>query len=305
MANEITYANTGDLKLAEVLSAELQLILSDRFSLWGHPSIFYAGDCSQSGSTTIKVGLAGLGSDAMSAVAEAATSSNTALTDSSVTIAVARQAIQRQVTDLSNLTDSIGLNVDALIRDGVGAALKRFQAMICVVGDDFTSTVGTSGADMTVDDWFSAQFTLTQASVEGPYLACLYPTQVTDLTNSIRGEAGAIQFKQDTQDLLGIKGQGVIGSFGGVDIVSSTQVVTANAGADSAGFMCGTHALAYADGTPSAIQGAGGVVYPAGQKIMVELSRDAGYSYTTVVSNYYVGVAILQDAKGVAIITDR
>src|SRR5688500_18866220 len=116
MANEFLYSGAGDLRLTEALAAEYRLLLKDRFSLLGHAAIHYAGNCEQSGSTVIKVPLAGLGGyDRMAAVAENASASNTAVTDASATITVARQAIQRQVSDLNDMVDSIGVNVEALI----------------------------------------------------------------------------------------------------------------------------------------------------------------------------------------------
>lgn len=306
MANEVFYSGIGDARLAEVLSAELQLVLADRFSLWGSPALHYAGDAAMRGSTVIKVPILSLnGVDRMSAIAENASTSNTALTLTSATVTIARQALQRQVSDLSNLTDSVGLNVEAFIGDMVGAAAMRFQEMLVNVTDDFTATVGTTTADMTVDDWFSADFTLTQASVPAQRLAILYPTQVTDLQNSMRAEAGAFQFRSDSQSFLESKGQGPQGMFLGTPILSSSLVPTANAGADSAGALFGFGAVTYADGTPAAIRGAADIVYPAGQKMFVELERDAGGALTKVVGNYYVGVSILEDSRGVSIITDR
>lgn len=306
MANEVLYSGIGDARLAEVLSANIELVLADRFSLWGSPAIHYAGDAAMSGSTTIKVPIASLnGFNRMAAVAENASVANTALTMTSVTVTIARQALQRQLSDMANLTDSRGINTTALIGDMVGAAAMRFQEMICNVADDFASTVGTTTVDMTVDDWFSADFTLTQASAPRERLGLLYPTQLTDLQNSARAEAGAFQYRSDTLSWLESKGQGPAGTFLGTPVVSSSLVPTANAGADSAGALFAYGAITYADGTPAPVRGAGDVVFPAGQKLYVELERDASGALTKLVGNYFVGVSILQDSLGVSIITDR
>lgn len=306
MANEVFYSNIGDARLAEQLSAEMDLILADRASLWGDPAIVYAGNAAQSGSTTIKVPIASLdGVDLMSAVAENASVANTAFTVSSTTVTIARQALQREVSDLANLTDSIGLNAMRFIQDGVGGALMRFQELVANVTDDFTSTVGNTTVDMSVDDFFSADFTLTQASNETARIAMLYTTQLTDLQNSTRAEAGAFQFRSDSQGFLDSMGQGNVASFLGKRIFVSSFVPTANAGADSAGAMWARGGVIFADGTPAPIMGGNQTVFPAGTRIMVELSRDASGALNRVTSNYYVGVAKHQDAKGVSIITDR
>lgn len=306
MANEWLYSGAGDVRLAEVLNADLRLSLADRFSLMGHPSIYYAGSAASSGSTTIKVGFASLnGVDRMAPVAENASVANTAVTDTSVTITIARQALQRQISDLNEMADSIGLDLQALINDGVGAYAMRWMEMLCDLIDGFSSTVGTTTVDMTTDDFFSAQFTLMQASVPPPYLSILHNVQLTDLLNDLRGESGPWQYRNDVQDIFTAKGQGISGSLNGIDIVSSTLVPTANAGADSAGAMFGSGAVGYADGTPKAIRGAGGLVYPAGSKMYTELERDASGALTKAVHNSFMGWAELEDARGVTIISDR
>jgi len=306
MANEVLYSGLGDLRLSLVLTREIALLLKDRASLMGHPSIAYYGDLTGAGSTVIDVGQAGLdGYDLMTSVAEGSSTSNTALTDASPGITIARQALQRQISDLANLTDSIGLNTQRLAADMAGAASMRFTEMVANVADDFTATAGATTVNLSVDDWFDAQFTLTQASVPGNYLSLLYPVQVTDLQNALRSETGPLQYISATQEMLGIKGPGYSGSLNGVDIFASTHVPTANAGADSAGAMWGIGAIGYADGSVANVLGAGGVSYPAGTKVMVEFERDAAGALTKIVGNYYCGVALIEDGRGVSIITDR
>ena len=184
------YTDIADLRLAAVLAAEIQLLLADRASLWRNPAIAYLGDQSGSGSTVRKVPFAGLsGYDAMAAIAENASATDTAITDASVNLTIARQVLQRSISDLANLTDSVGLNVARLAMDAVGSAEMRFTEMICTAGAGFTTVAGSTGVDMSVNDWFSAQFALTQASATGPAICVLYPTQWTDLQSSLRAEA--------------------------------------------------------------------------------------------------------------------
>jgi hypothetical protein len=307
MANEITFANlSGDLRISAVLHQEMQLLLADRFSLMGHPAVMYMGDLAGRGSTALDVPLVGLdGYDRMAAVgAETAAVSNTALTDSSQTITIARQALRRAITDLASLTDSVGLNVQSLAEDMVGAARMRWQELLCNLMDDFSNTVGTSGVNLSVDDFLDAVFTLEQNSVPTPYLSILHPVQLTDLQNSLRGETGPLQFVSATQEMISAKGQGYAGTFAGVDIYASSLINTANAAADRSGGMFGRGAVAYADGSMSEIIGAGGIQLPVGTKIAVEFERDSAYAYTYITGNYYVGMAELQDTMGVSIITD-
>jgi hypothetical protein len=306
MANEILFADlSGSARLAAILAKEIELTLADRASLHKHPSIKFMGNIVGSGSNVIQTPIVGLdGYDTMSSPADGAAVSNTALTETNANITVARRALQYSISDLANLTDSVGLNVQRLAQSMVGSAQMTFQSLLCDVTDNFTSTVGTSGVDMTVDDFFSAQFTLTLASVPGPYICILHPRQLADLQSSLRAEAGPNQYVAATQDMLSIKGQGFSGMFNGVDIFVSSKVPTANAGADRAGGMFGYGAVGYAEGSPFAITGAGGIVAPAGTPIVVEFERDASSALTKIIGNYYVGVAKLQDSMGVSIITD-
>ena len=295
MADEVLFSSlSGDLALAAVLHQEMGLLLADRASIANHPAIAYYGDIAGAGSTALEVGLAGLdGYDLMASVAENAATANTALTDASPAITVARQGLQYQISDLATMTSSIGLDADRLAESMVGSAVMRLTEMI-----------GATTVDMTVDNWFTAQFTLTQNSVPGPYLVILAPVQLTDFQSSLRSETGPLQFHTPSADVLAIKGPGYAGSFGGVDIFASSKVPTANAGADRAGAMMGAGAIGYADGSVSAIRGAGGLVLPAGTKIVVEFERDAAYAYTKVVGSYYCGTSIIEDSRGVSLITD-
>lgn len=306
MANEILFADlSGSARLAAILAKEIELTLADRASLHKHPSIKFMGNVVGSGSNVIQTPIVGLdGYDTMSSPADGAAVSNTALTETNANITVARRALQYSISDLASLTDSVGLNVQRLAQSMVGSAQMTFQTLLTDVTDGFTSTVGTSGVDMTVDDFFSAQFTLTLASVPGPYICILHPRQLADLQSSLRAEAGPNQYVAATQDMLSIKGQGFSGMFNGVDIFVSSKVPTANAGADRAGGMFGYGAVGYAEGSPFATVGAAGIVAPAGTPIVVEFERDASSALTKIIGNYYVGVAKLQDSMGVSIITD-
>ena len=308
MANEVLYSGLGDLRLAKILNNEIQLLLADRFSLRNHPAIFQAGNIAGRGSSVLSVPQAGLdGYDLMTAVgAETASASNVALTDGSADITIARYALRREISDLANMTDSVGLNVERLAADMVGAYEMAVTNAICDTIDGFSTTVGTSGSDMTVDNFFSALFALEQASVATPYVAVLHPVQLTDLQNSIRAEASnAIAFSPATVEMLAAKGQGYAGSFMGVDIYKSSKVPTANAGADRAGAMMGYGAVGMAEGAVRPISALGGALqFPAGTVIAVEYERNSATALTAITGNAYFGVSILQDGMGVSIITD-
>ncbi|MCH9838407.1 hypothetical protein K0U83_22290 [bacterium] len=307
MANEVLYSGLGDLRLAKILNNEIQLLLADRFSLRTHPSIFNAGNIAGRGSSVISIPQAGLeGYDLMTAVGgETASASNVALTDASADITIARFALRREISDLANMTDSVGLTAERLAADMVGGYEMAVTNAICDTIDGFTATAGTTGVDLSVDDFFSALFTLEQASVRTPYVSVLHPVQVTDLQNSIRAEGGALQYIAATQEMLAAKGQGFAGSFLGVDIFKSSKVPTANGGADRAGAMMGYGAVGMAEGSVRPISALSGALqFPAGTVIAVEYERNSATALTAITGNAYFGVALLQDAMGVSIISD-
>ena len=306
MANEVLFADlSGSARLAAVLHQEIVLKLADRASLHMHPAILQLGSVAGRGSSTVQIPVVGLdGHDIMSSIADGSAVSNTALTESGVNVTVARHALQYSISDLANLTDSVGLNVARLAESMVQSTLMTATSLICNVCDDFVTTVGASGVDMSVDDFYSAQFALTLASVPGPYLCVLHPRQLADFQASLRAEAGPSQYVAATQEMLNIHGQGLAGVFNGVQIFVSSKVPTANAGADRAGCMMGYGAVGMAEGSPYAIVGAGGIVQPAGTPLVVEFERDASSALTKIVGNYYAGAAIVQPSMGVSIITD-
>ncbi len=302
---DILYSGLGDVRLSAILHAEITDMLADRHSLWGHDSIINFGDISGQGSTVLEVPQVKWGGDAMAAVAENASTTGTALTDASPSITIARQSLQRNISDLAVLTDSVGVTIPALAADMVGAAAARFQDMICGLLDSFSNNVGTSGSALTVAQFLEASFKLTQNSVNGPYTAVLYPKQVTDFLSSLRSETGPIaNWVGATSEMMKIKGQGFQGSFIGIDVYASSKVVTANGGADSAGAVWGRGAIGMAEGSPRALV-SGDFQMPAGTPIFVEFERDAAAAITKVVGSYYVGVAELEDLRGVSIISQR
>jgi hypothetical protein len=306
MASEVFYSAIGDARLSAVLAKMFELKFADRGSIWGHPAIKYVGNAAGSGSTTIKTTIASLGGvDRMQAVAENASVSNTGLTLSSASITIGRQALQRSISDLAGMTDSNGINLQALVDDMYGAAAMRGMEMIVNQSDDFSSVVGTTTVDATIDDYFTAQFTLMNTPSSGVPICVLYPQQWSDIANTIRGESGSLQFSIDAANALKYNGLNYKGTLNGIDVFVSSLVPTANAGADSAGGMWLPGAIGYADGTPNQIVGAGGVVYNAGTKMFVEFERDASGALTKLVGNWYAGVGELQDGMGVSIVTDR
>lgn len=307
MADELKYSTLTDLQLSATLYQEILLVLADRAALAAHPSIVEVGDIAGTGSAVIKVPLAGLdGYDLMAAVAEGSSSSNTGLTDASVSLTVGRQSLQRTITDLAQMVNGRRMDVERLARDMVGAAAMRQMEMIAALASSFTRSVGTSGSDMSVDDFFDGDILLNLSSVPADgRLAVLHGRQVGDFRQSLRAESGPLQYEPTTLEMLRAKGPGMVGRYLGYDIFQSSKAPNANSGADHAGMMIGAGAIGVARGTRRAGMDDQGQQIPAGTPVWVGFERDEAATFTKIVGSAYLGVGILQDNLGVAVITDH
>jgi hypothetical protein len=305
MANEVTYTGQGDnLRAAEVFNSLIWDLVYDRTDL--RQLCVKLGDLGGSGSAKLETPQVDWNLPMAAAnVDEVTAAGNTAITDSALSLTVAQQIIAFEISDLMSVTGGAG-NLDlARLAEAVSNSYSlRFTDQVCAVIDGFSSTVGTTTVDMTVDDFYAAMFTLEQAVVSGPYAAVLYPTQFTDLQESLRSEGGALQFHAPTAELLAIKGPGFAGSFLGVDIWKSDSVVASGGGGDSEGAMFGVGAVVYAEASASGSL-PGSIAAPAMSPVYAEFERVADPGLCRVIGHAFNAVAIGEDARGVSIITDR
>ena len=307
MANEITFSSLGDLTTSERLAGIHLLLLADRTALPQHPAIIYAGSVTGSGSNVIKVPHAGLFSyDLLAVTSEGSQVSNTALTDSSTQITVARYSKVYQPGDTARIVDATGLiNLDTFAMDAIVSQASTMLNLAANVVDDFTAYQGTSGQDATFANFLDAITTLETASAVGPLMGLLHSIQWGDIRKDVASASGgAIQWNQGSQAMINaMKGLGYQGEFCGVSVYTSNRVPTANSAADRAGAIWAPGGLVWADanvpydGDPNAYVLLNG-------KVLFERARSATYGLTGYVSHAYMGVAKAIDAAGCAIITD-
>lgn len=296
---------SGGLRLAAMIEAEVRALLSDNASIRQSGALLYAGDVANIGSDAITLRFAGLdGYDAMSSASDGADVTASQLEMDTATITVARQALRYDMTDLANLS-GLGSDISPfrLAESMVGAFEARFMEIVAATFGSFSTSVGTSGVDMSIDDFLDGVFALELANNPAQIFAVLHPRQIADLQASIRNEAAnAIAFNSASHDMLKMMGQGYVGDFLGVQIHKSSYV-TESAG-NKKGAMFSAGAIAYAIGTPAPMVGAGGEVRPAGTPIVVEYQRDASKGLTEIIGTAYCGAGIVEDARGVLISTD-
>jgi len=301
----MTYQTNANTQLTASLNRLVHVVLADYTDLIGAGLVTNYGDAAGSLSATHKVSTVDW-DNPMTAPAEgAAIGSATALTTANVTIAVARQALYREVSDLVQGTGST-IDITDIASGMAASAVLRRTDMLTALFTALASSVGTSGADLTVDDWFSGIFQLEQQLVPGPFAAVLFPVQYTDLQTSIRSEGGPIQYVQATQDQLAAKGPGFKGTFAGVDVWVSDSVTSS--GTDSEGAMFGAGCFGYREMSASQlgrIPGLDMTLVDPSSPIWVEFDRQGISGETQVVGNYYFGVSEIEDLRGVQILTDR
>ena len=306
MANEITFATIGDLTVVESITNEYLLLLADRNALPNHSALVYAGDIGVGArSNTLKVPHIGLmGYNLLASTADGAAVANTALTDGSTTIAVARYSKSYEATDLAKMTANGLVNIAAFAMDAMVSGAMTLTSLIAALVAGFSTVVGTSGVDATFANFLDAITALEIAKVEGPYMAVLHPVQWGDIRKDLGTvSGGAIQFAPATPEFIMARGIGFQGQLAGVDVFTSTYVPTANAGADRAGGMFGRGAILWADGSIVNDDPSGQSIVIAG-KVLFERVRTGKSGLTAYVSHRYLGTSEGIDACGVSVITD-
>lgn len=309
VANEILYAGLADQRLAEILSVNYIQMIADRNALPQHQALHYVGDLAGKGSTSIKVPHIGLwGYDLPSAVGEGSAVVNTALSDSSTVVSVAKYSKAYEQGDIAKFTDSLGiLNAQTFAADAMASSQLKLTSLIAALMGGFSQVAGATGVDFSLANWLAALALLevgTQGSfAPGMAMAVLHPQQLGDLRTAIgTASGGAIQWLPASQDQLVLRGNGYRGQYMGVDLFSSSYVPTANSGADRAGGVFVKGAVLWGDMSISADNDPNQL--NIGGKVLFERDRNALSALTAYVSHSYMGVAEGLDLNGVSIITD-
>ena len=306
MSNEIIYSSIGDLALSETLAGVVVQLLADRNALRNHPALIRLPSVNGIGSTAQKISEIGLmGYNLLTSTTDGDAVANTALTDGSAVVTVARYSKSYEASDLARLIDSQGIiNAQMMAMDAVVSASVTLRDIIANLVDNFATVVGTTTVDATIENFLDAITALEVAKVEGPYLGVLHPVQWADIRkDAALNSGGAIQWNSGSQMLLDqMKGLGMKGNFLGVDVFTTTSVPTANGGADRAGGIFGRGALAWASGTVVADPDLPQLA--VGEFVMFEKDRTAKSGLTAYVSHSYLGASEVIDLAGVSLITD-
>ena len=306
MANEIT--NNGlktDLRMNNMISQEIRLLLADSVSLRNTPFMTFVGSINGQGSDTIKVrqaALDGYNADqwaTFSGSPEADAVTNTALTDASADVVVKRRSLAYGISDLAAMTELAGAGGLDPFRIAESIA-RSYDGMVAdLTADAYAgfSDVVTATADLTVDDFTDAYGKLQNKSgktVPGPYVCVLHPKSWGHLQDSIRAETGAIKFNPATYEAISAKGDAYKGSFLGVEIYVSSYVT--NDGSDQLQAMWAPGAIGFATGAPQIV---GGSLVMQMDQVAIEMNRQSANATTQVIGHAYFGVSIIDQDRGV------
>lgn len=217
---------------------------------------------------------------------------NTAYNPTNVNITVGEVGLMLTQTDLS-LSSSIH-ELSRLGREAGQAIAEKLMTDIAALGSGFSNSTSDTGNDIVEQDFRDGKTALILRKIPEPYYALLYPQMVNDLETSIGSTISAAATtgataRYETND-LSMGADMDWGVLYGVRIIASTTVPTANAGADSAGFIAGSQRA---------------IGYVEKWAIRPEMERDASLRGTEVVVTAAYGVGEIDDNAGQGLIFDR
>ena len=308
MALVNTITNTGitpDLRMTATISNELHLKLRDVASLRNTPWVTYAGSVNGSGSSAVRYRIVGLdGYDSFAASVAEDTDiegSGTALTKAHVDITAARQFLLYSITDLAVMTGTQGdLDPYRIAFSMMGSYEARFAELHADAASAATNQKGSAADDFSVDLFMTGLFELEKAAsgrgAVGPYLACLHPSALVSLQDSLRNEvSNLIVESPEAGEVMKINrfDSGRVGSLLGCDIYRSSYI-NSNGGARE-NFMCGVDSIAYVDGTPTTL--AGSAEFMVMDKVLIEMDRHPTQNVTAIVGSCFLGVSIVDNDR--------
>ena len=289
MANETTYTTMTD---GFVLTAGIanQYIYDALYDL-NHVDMF-----------TRRVDLAGVPSKAMdlgfwprlssAAVAEGVDLTATQVTSTKQTVTASERGIMIVPTDA--LTLSSLANLQDFAQAAAQALAEEEMSNVAALASGFSNTAGTTTVALTEANILAAGATLANNRQAGVKRGLLYPQQWFDYVASVGSSftpasSTGMSARAETNDFA-LADNGFQRDVFGYEWYHSTAVPTATAGADSAGMLVNPfRAIAH------------GVKY----RSRVEIDRDISLRATEIVLTAFDGVAEIEDAAGVTILSDR
>ena len=219
-----------------------------------------------------------------SAVSEASDLSNTAINPTSVTITASEVGIMTTLTDLAR--NSASRNVAQDIGRVFGEAIARkIDLDLTALFDGFSTSVGGSGAALSVDTVAQAHANLRNSSVPMNDLALvIHPMVAHDLKRGMTNTYAGLDTDISNEALR----SGFIGTLFGVPVFETANMANTGTAGDYKGAMFHRDALGLA----------------MMQDLKIEVQRDASLRADEIVATAVYGVGELQDSYGIEILAD-
>lgn len=221
-------------------------------------------------------------------VAETADITGTEATVAANDITVSEVGIAIDVTDLS--AETSGITPDRYAEQGKIALAQKMELDLATLFSGFSTSVGTTATELSLDTLISAIQSLETANATGAKWIVLHPRQVGAYRRLIAGTTGSTAAFYGSSGVVdpAIKSiPGFVDSFLGIPMFMSTQVQKINTNVDYCGALFTSNALGMA----------------TLRDVRVEPDRDASTRVTQMVVTSAYGVGELDDACGVRIIS--
>ena len=246
--------------------------------------------------------------DAFSLPGEDTAPSIVNFTTANATLTVAKANLYRSVTDLAFITGE--MEVEQIIQSFAKSLTYYRSGLISALAAGFTGNTptGAAGTALTVDAVYLAMFELQRALVPKPYNCVLHQKQYSEFQASLRGEtATPFQRADSTQKALEAQDMGATQmEWFGINMRTHASVAKINGNVDYSGMMVGKGAIAFSEAPVSNFvrQYAFNPQTLAGEEAIIcqDLSTESKGSRSWI-CHYYPGVAEIEDARGVQIVS--
>ena len=238
------------------------------------------------GSNAMKFVLAG--SLTASVTAESTAATKVEYTETSTTLTAQKATVYTETS--IEAVDFHDEDVMAKLGAAAGEAIARkVDTDILGLGDGFSNSVGSTGADLSPAVFAAAAYTLDLNDVPGMRSALLHPIQTQDIRDDIIASTAVVYNSESELFNMQMKERNYQGSLFGIPIFNSTLVESINTNADRSGIMMTPWAIALtAAPTVQVLQG---------------VNVQSGLNELNVIMYYQVGE--FKDAAGVQIVSDH
>lgn len=156
-------------------------------------------------------------------------------------ISAAQIGVLREVTDFAMATNMLGPDglQQFIVEDGARLCMLDLETDLAALFTGFSTSVGTSGSDMTVANFVEGIAKLDTANARGRKVCVLDDQQAFDLRAAVAASTGTVfaNAAQNLQSVLNANNAGYVGELFGVPIWLTNLTTTANTNADVVGAM--------------------------------------------------------------------